>query len=169
MTQQLAKGFEEKTPSINRQTHAMLEYLVTVHGTFVEHLLNRNWKLSRHNIKRETATLNEILSYFSDWIREINKVRKDEKLSAAETGRYFIATYTYKNQLTLVRGFLGYVSCILDYSEEEKCIHDLQSKQFSIESFFLFIRHMQNNRTDLYAGGVQQEHMFHHLSAKKKN
>ena len=82
---------------------------------------------------------------------------------------YFITVNTYNNLLTLIRDFLGYIESILSISPDEEWIPALHFNQSSIEGFFTCIRAMIKDRTDLYAGGIQQQHMFQNLQHSKKS
>ena len=59
-----------RTPIIYKETYAMLQYLVAVHGIFFEILLNKNWNLSKPNIEREQDIFTKIIDYFRAWIAE---------------------------------------------------------------------------------------------------
>ena len=147
----------------------MIEYIITIHGLFIEKMLNRNWNLSKHNIEEESSTLTLILDYFISWNEERSNVDQDEKLTALDSANYYIAPQTYENIITLVRWFAGYTACILKNSYCEKFVHVLHCNQSKLEGLFSRIRHMDKDLTDLYdGGGVQQQNIFHHLSSKQK-
>ena len=103
---------------------------------FLFYLLNKQWKLTRNNIGEETKTLCEILDYFGSWNAERTEVDINEKLTAAQSSKYYIAYQTYDNLLTLVRGFLGYAWYILHSSDVEKFVPALHCNQSSLEGSF---------------------------------
>ena len=125
-----------------------------MHGIFVERLLNRTWRVTRDNFERETDMFTNILEYFTTWKR--NNVDKDgkESVSARILDSYRISTTTYRNLLTLVRGFMVYAKSVLEISPEIKYVPGLHSNQSSIEDLFSNICSMSKDRTDLYASGI---------------
>ena len=47
------------------------------------------------------------MTYVEDRIGERGEVQKREDLTLVDSGKYYIASQTYKNLLILVRGFVG--------------------------------------------------------------
>ena len=92
----------------------------------------------------------------------------NEKLTAIQSSKYYIAYQTYEKLLTLVREIVGYVWCILHSSDVENFVPTLHCNQSSLEIFFSQIRHMLNNRTNKYTSDVQQQNSFNNFSSKNK-
>ena len=67
-----------------------------------------------------------------------NNVNKDgeESVGARILESYFISTKTYRNILTLVRGFMVYTRSVLEISPEIIYVPGLHSNQSSIEGLF---------------------------------
>ena len=156
----LSDAMNNNTSTHLRSNLELLKFQVCVHGVFIERLLNRNWKVSRANIDLETDTLTKILDYFSKW--KTNNVSKEgeEPVSARIRESFFISTKTYRNMLTLVRGFMAYAKSVLESSPEIMYVPGLHSNQSSIEGLFSNIRSMSKDRTDLYASGILQQNIF---------
>ena len=64
-------------------------------------------------------------------------IERWDKLTHAEIARYYIASQTYNHLLTLIRGFVGYAWCILEYSDADIIFPVLHCNQSSFEAFFL--------------------------------
>lgn len=52
MWTELSKSITIETNVYLIETHAMLEYIIVVHGLFIESLLNKKWNLIRNNIDK---------------------------------------------------------------------------------------------------------------------
>ena len=136
MWTELSKSISTETIAYLIETYAMLEYLIAVHDLFIERLLNKKWNLIRNNIDKESKTLSEILYYFGSWNAERTDVATNEKLTAIQSSKYYIAYQTYENLLTLVRDCCWL--CMV-YSIQFRCrefFPALHWNQSSLEIFF---------------------------------
>ena len=75
MKKELANSITIRTPIMHRETHAMLHYLVDVHGILVEILLNMNCIKTKKRT-REQEVFTKIIDYFRDWIAERSVVER---------------------------------------------------------------------------------------------
>ena len=85
-----------------------MEYLVAVHGIFIEGLLNKNWNISRYNINQEKQNLTNAVRYFTDWISEKTIIQVEQNITASEAEKYYMATKTYKKLLFTFSFFCEY-------------------------------------------------------------
>ena len=127
MTTELGNTITISTHARHKETHAMLEYLVAVNGLYPERLVNRLWKLNKKYIESKIVAFNKILQYFSDWVSERDDVMKEEGLSLSDVSTYYIGTQTHNNLLTMVGWFVGYLTCILNYSKVELFVPGLHN------------------------------------------
>ena len=79
-SKEFGKNIKIKTRLVLSETHAMVEYRILVHRIFVEIMLNRNWNISKHNIKKEILVFQEVISYFTKWLAERDEVASSEIL-----------------------------------------------------------------------------------------
>ena len=111
MTADLGKGITTRTHIDHKQNCALLRYIVSIHGIFVEILINREWNLNRNNISEESIIFEEIIKYFYEWNLKYQIVKRTENISVIDLSKYYIESQTYEHLLTLVRGFVGYSYC----------------------------------------------------------
>ena len=118
----LKKAIKVGTPQIHIATYTLLEYQVAVYGIFVERLLNRFWSITKDNIEVESKVLSNIMQYFSKWMIETDIEDEEQNVGKRILDSYHISHKTYRNLLTLVRGFVGYVRAVLDISKDDTYI-----------------------------------------------
>ena len=155
----LKKAIKDGTPQIHIATYTLLEYQVAVYGIFVERLLNRFWSITKDNIEVESKVLSNIMQYFSRWMIETDIEDEEQNVGKRTLDSYHISHKTYRNLLTLVRGFVGYARAVLDISKDDTFIPALHCNQSSIEGLFSCIRSMSKDRTDLYASGILHQNI----------
>ena len=165
---QLEKSVEKKTARTIKSSLALLHYQISVHGIYIERLMNPKWRLTGGNIYREESILNKIVSYFEIWFQQRGDMKIRDELNESEVDKYFISLITYNNMKTLVTGFLQYACCIIENDNETIYIPALHSNQSSLESLFYRIRFMGKDKTHLYAGGILQQNVFNQISSIKK-
>ena len=96
----------------------------------------------------------------SKWNKERRDVAKKYKLTTSTSAKHFIAEQTYTNLLRLLRGFCGYASCMLLYSDEEIFVPRLHSDQSSLVGNFSRVRALKRDFTHLYSGGILHQFFF---------
>ena len=69
----------------------LLGYQVTIHGIFIERLLNEEWQLTKDNITKEEDTMNCILSFFYEWRNEVLLSNQEANIAARVREKYSIA------------------------------------------------------------------------------
>ena len=153
-------AINEKTIEHHKSNLILLGYKVSVHGIFVERMPNVNWKTTRENIKWDSRVLTKILAYFTNWV-DANKSNKGkEGITPRMVESYCLSLKTYKNLLTLVKGYMSYAKEMLKYSPVLPYIPALHCNQSSIEGLFSCMLSMGKDRTDRYASGILQQSVF---------
>ena len=137
---------------------AMLEYQIAVHGIYIERFINKEWQLNRDNIDSEKEVLTHAIRYFTEWKAQRGHVISSMNLTKRDTEKYFMADITYHNLLQCIGGFFAYSKAVLSASDPTSLwyVPGLHSNQSSLENFFSRMRQLDEDRTDVYAGGVLQ-------------
>ena len=160
-----SKQSYNKTSEI-QSSISLLQYQIAIFGIYIERLMNARWKLTKENIKKESQILDEIGTYFDDWLEQRSIVKEKENIPDSKVEKYFISMLTYNNMKTLIRGFLGYARCII--SIDGSYVPALHSNQSSLECFFSRIRYMDKDYSDKYASGVVQQNVLNQISSIQK-
>ena len=158
------------TPLEMQSYIALLEYLISVHGIYIERLMNKKWSLNKSNIEDEKAILKHAIRYFTEWKHQRVSVMTRFQMNRKDTDQFFIADQTFENMLQCVGGFLAYSEAILGLPNSTNVFYipGLHSNQSSLEIFFSRMRQLGKDRTDLYAGGVLQQNVMNDIKASNK-
>ena len=90
----ISEKIAESTYEHIKQSHCLMEYLVAVHGIFIERLLNKNWKISRDNICQETENMKEAVTYFTDWMSQKADVQVEKNITSLK-----LTNFTWQQKL----------------------------------------------------------------------
>ena len=147
--------------------YSLLQYQVTIFGIYIERLLNRQWKLTVHNMAYEESVLKSIVTFFYQWKNDVTLSNMKNGVRSKEGEKFFIAKKTFQNLLSLVYGFMGYAKQILRMNNKCVYVPALHCNQSSIEGLFSHIRANDKDRTDRYGYGIMQQNISSFM--KRKN
>ena len=84
-----SKNSYNKTSEI-QSSISLLQYQIAIFGIYIQRLMNSRWKLTKENIEKESKILDEIGTYFDDWLEQRSIAKEKENIQDSKVEKYFI-------------------------------------------------------------------------------